>query len=287
MPCCWRTPLEKCHNCDERLQGKVRRCPHCGHMNRRITPQPFISANMDRVLGFVLGAILMCIALSGLIIVPVLLVCLHEKRPQFCSGLVAGLAVVNAVLLGVVLNCVWEQYSPNRDESDASMPAAAALDARTQESRVGSSGELWAELPETVFAIAISAGEIFGRFGCYFGGCCYGKSCNLPWAVYQHGAFRHPTQIYLSLANFAILGILLIYNRKSPPESALFYIQAALYSIFRFVMEFWRETPPPVMGLSIAQWACIVGFLFFSYRFTKLRKCVPSLCPDAVSASKS
>ncbi len=138
-----------------------------------------------------------------------------------------------------------------------------------------------------LFAIAISAGEILGRFGCYFGKCCYGKSCNLPWAVYQHGAFRHPTQIYLSLANFAILGILLIYNRKSPPENALFYMQAALYSIFRFVMEFWRETPPPVMGLSIAQWACIVGFLFFGYRFTKLRKCVPSLCPDAVSASKS
>ena len=148
--------MEKCHNCGETMQDKGRRCPQCGHMNCRVTPQPYMSANMDRVIGFVLGAILMCLALSGLILVPVLLVFLHEKRPQFCSGLVAGLVVVNAVLLGIVLNFVWGVYSLRGDASDACMPivwkannarfqfmhrmpAEATLNARARDGRTGGS----------------------------------------------------------------------------------------------------------------------------------------------------
>ncbi len=45
-----------------------------------------------------------------------------------------------------------------------------------------------------LFALALPAGEAVGRIGCYFNGCCYGSECELPWAVWQHDAFRHPAQ---------------------------------------------------------------------------------------------
>src|SRR5258708_29144297 len=34
-----------------------------------------------------------------------------------------------------------------------------------------------------LFAVALCVGEAVGRWGCFFGGCCYGKACILPWAV--------------------------------------------------------------------------------------------------------
>lgn len=119
-----------------------------------------------------------------------------------------------------------------------------------------------------LFAIALSAGEAVGRWGCFFGGCCYGKPCHLPWAVWQHDAYRHPTQIYLSLANLGILGALWRFDKTRPPENSLFYLQGLLYCATRFVIEFWRETPPPFLGLTTAQWACLAGLGFFTVRLS-------------------
>jgi phosphatidylglycerol:prolipoprotein diacylglycerol transferase len=121
-----------------------------------------------------------------------------------------------------------------------------------------------------LFAVGISAGEAVGRFGCFFGGCCYGKACALPWAVHQHDALRHPSQIYLSLANALILIVLLRFERARPPENALFYVQGTLYCASRFLIEFFRDSPSAFLNLSLAQWACIAGVLFFAYRFKRL-----------------
>jgi phosphatidylglycerol:prolipoprotein diacylglycerol transferase len=122
-----------------------------------------------------------------------------------------------------------------------------------------------------LFAVAICAGEAVGRWGCFFGGCCYGKPTHLPWAVWQHGAYRHPTQVYLSLASALILVLLLRYERASPPENALFYLQGALYCAARFGIEFWRVAPPGPAGLTLARWACLAGGAFFATRLALLR----------------
>lgn len=117
-----------------------------------------------------------------------------------------------------------------------------------------------------LFAVAISAGEAVGRWGCFFGGCCYGKACHLPWAVWQEQAWRHPTQAYLSFANLAILVILLWLERQDPPENGLFFLQGLLYCIARFSIEFLRDNHPAALGLSLAQWACLVGGAYFGIR---------------------
>ena len=120
-----------------------------------------------------------------------------------------------------------------------------------------------------LFAVGISAGEAVGRWGCFFGGCCFGKTCSLPWAVHQHDALRHPTQIYLSLANLAILIVLLAMDRFKPPENTLFYLQGMLYCLARFFIEFLRDSPSH-NPLTSAQFACIAGLVFFAFMFIRL-----------------
>lgn len=136
-----------------------------------------------------------------------------------------------------------------------------------------------------LFAVAVSAGEVVGRWGCFFGGCCYGNACALPWAVYQHGAWRHPTQLYLSGANALILVALWRFDKTRPPENGLWYLQGVLYCAARFVIEFFRAGPPPAWGLTGAQWACVVGFAFFSIRLLRLLRPSQIVAPtEAISA---
>ncbi|MCW3053591.1 MAG: prolipoprotein diacylglyceryl transferase [Chthonomonadales bacterium] len=122
-----------------------------------------------------------------------------------------------------------------------------------------------------LFAVALSAGEAVGRWGCFFAGCCYGRTCtHLPWAIWQHDAWRHPTQAYLSLASLGILMVLLCVERLRPPENTLFFLQGLLYCGARFGIEFLRDSPRTALNLSLAQWACLVGGLFFATRLTLL-----------------
>lgn len=114
-----------------------------------------------------------------------------------------------------------------------------------------------------LFAFAISAGEAVGRWGCYFAGCCYGRVAHGGWAIFQHGAFRYPTQIYMSIASAAIFCILLAVDRLRPRENLLFCVQMTLLCASRFVIEFYRATTVVAFGLSWAQFACVAGFLAF------------------------
>src|SRR3989339_541590 len=58
-----------------------------------------------------------------------------------------------------------------------------------------------------IMAPSIALAHFFGRIGCFFAGCCYGKYCDLPWAVtFNHpdslaptGIPLHPTQLYEAL----------------------------------------------------------------------------------------
>ena len=89
----------------------------------------------------------------------------------------------------------------------------------------------------------------------------------MPWGVWQHDAFRHPSQLYLSGANAAILCVLWRFERTRPPENAIFYLQGTLYCLARFMIEFFRDTTIAAIGLSAAQLACVAGFVFFALMF--------------------
>jgi phosphatidylglycerol:prolipoprotein diacylglycerol transferase len=94
----------------------------------------------------------------------------------------------------------------------------------------------------------------------------------VAWAVWQHGAWRHPTQLYLSAGAAIILFVIWRLARRLPPENALFFAQGALYCLARFTIEFWRVSPPVAAGLTMAQWACIGGACYFGARYWRLAK---------------
>ena len=77
----------------------------------------------------------------------------------------------------------------------------------------------WADL----FAPILAAGYMIGRIACFLNGCCYGKICDLPWALHNptlsegQEILRHPTQLYASAWEFLLLAVLLhleFWSRK-------------------------------------------------------------------------
>lgn len=122
-----------------------------------------------------------------------------------------------------------------------------------------------------LFALAIPAGEMVGRIACFIGGCCSGKIARVPWAVYDHAAWRHPAQLYLSLAAaIAFVALLLIERRRILPENGLFYLGGILFCIDRFIVEFFRDGTVTAAGITLAQWACVAGATFFAWKLLKL-----------------
>jgi len=98
-------------------------------------------------------------------------------------------------------------------------------------------------------SIAIAQG--FGRVGCMFAGCCYGRETD-SWfhVIYQtsdfapNGVALIPTQMIMALLNFAHFFILALLAKrvvKHDGQVAGFYL--VFYSIGRFFLEYLRNDP--------------------------------------------
>jgi len=100
-----------------------------------------------------------------------------------------------------------------------------------------------------LFAPSLAVGHAIGRIGCFFAGCCHGKPAEgLPWAVTFAdpeslaiiGIPLHPTQLYESVGEFLNFFILIILRRYKSFNGQLFMTYILLYSVLRFVVEFYR-----------------------------------------------
>ena len=100
-----------------------------------------------------------------------------------------------------------------------------------------------------IFAPAIAIGQFFGRLGCFSAGCCYGKLCDLPWAVtFRHpdslaptGLPLHPSQLYHAGANLLIFSLLWGFRKKTQFKGQLFWIYVSLYGAVRSFLEIFRN----------------------------------------------
>jgi phosphatidylglycerol:prolipoprotein diacylglycerol transferase len=122
-----------------------------------------------------------------------------------------------------------------------------------------------------LFALALPAGEAVGRFGCFFNGCCYGipASRALPWAVFQHDAWRHPAQLYTAMGCGLVFGLMLGLRGGLPREGDLFRAFLIATGLMRFGIEFWRERELLAGGLSLAQWVCLALVAYGAYSLRK------------------
>lgn len=113
----------------------------------------------------------------------------------------------------------------------------------------------WKKLPlwKTVDVLAPSCalGNFFGRIGCLLNGCCYGRACNLPWAIRfppghpTGGLPVHPTEIYDALDNFILYLLLAWLFRRKKFDGEVFATYLIGYAITRTVMEYFRGDYPP------------------------------------------
>lgn len=108
------------------------------------------------------------------------------------------------------------------------------------------------------FALALPAGEAVGRIGCWFNGCCGGRDSALPWAVQGAGGMLHPSQFYMFAGLILLLGALLWLRPRIAAEGDLFLYYLAGYGLLRFLTEFTRSQDALILGLSLAQWICLL-----------------------------
>jgi len=99
-----------------------------------------------------------------------------------------------------------------------------------------------------IIAPSVAFGQFVGRIGCFFAGCCYGKTCDLPWAVtFTHpeslapkGVTLHPTQLYSSLNSLFIFLVLVGLRRIKKFEGQIFWVYVLLYAVMRSILEHFR-----------------------------------------------
>jgi phosphatidylglycerol:prolipoprotein diacylglycerol transferase len=162
------------------------------------------------------------------------------------------------------------------------------------------------------FAPGIILGQAIGRLGCFSAGCCWGKPTTGWYGVHfsekghevtgvptmvrylaetqrnvwaerladQGGMLAqlklHPTQLYEAGAALLILAVLLLIHRRRRFEGQVILAYAMLYSVARFIIEYWRDDPRgDLFGLSTSQFIAIILFVgalaTFIYRLRKPR----------------
>src|SRR5215813_11550290 len=147
------------------------------------------------------------------------------------------------------------------------------------------------------FAPGVVIGQAIGRLGCFSAGCCWGRPTagwygvhftdkghditGVPTVVNQLDQVQqnvwaerlansggllapiklHPTQLYEAGATLLIFVVLLLIHRRRRFDGQVILAYAMLYSVARFIIEFWRDDPRgEIFDLSTSQFIAIILF---------------------------
>jgi len=103
-------------------------------------------------------------------------------------------------------------------------------------------------------AIAVPVGYVFGRIGNFLNQELIGRYTEVSWGIYVDGVLRHPSQLYEAfLEGVVVFFILYMYRKRKKFSGELIALYGGLYSLARFVAEFWRE-PDFQMGFVYGGW---------------------------------
>ncbi len=113
-------------------------------------------------------------------------------------------------------------------------------------------------------SVALAQG--FGRLGCFFAGCCYGRETDSPFHImFTHsdfapnGVWLIPTQLMSSAGDFLIALFLISFSTWNPKKGRVGALYLILYGCGRFVIEFFRGDPRGSVGaLSTSQLISLV-----------------------------
>ncbi len=132
-----------------------------------------------------------------------------------------------------------------------------------------------------IFMPALALGQSIGRLGCYFNGCCFGKTTGSFWGImfprgsavfadhvargladplWQYSLPVIPAQLISSFADLALFcALIAVDNRKKVSGTTLFSYLAG-YGLIRFCIEFLRDDSPPLaLGWTLPQYLALAS----------------------------
>lgn len=98
-----------------------------------------------------------------------------------------------------------------------------------------------------ILAFIIPFFHAISRIGCYFAGCCYGIHNEIFFELpyFSNGSFtgeyRVPIQIYEAIFEFVLAISIFIIYLKNKYKYNLLKLYLIMYSVFRFLFEFFRD----------------------------------------------
>ncbi len=138
----------------------------------------------------------------------------------------------------------------------------------------------------------ILIGHAFGRIGCFFSGCCYGKATNSFLGVkFPELAVKvHPTMLYEAAFLFIMFGICsyLLFKKNFKHNMSIYLVA---YGVFRFLIEFVRDDHRgELLGfISPSQfWSILMVVLgvgvFFIVRYIDKKKPAEEIAEESVES---
>jgi phosphatidylglycerol:prolipoprotein diacylglycerol transferase len=126
-----------------------------------------------------------------------------------------------------------------------------------------------------VLSPGVALAQFFGRLGCFFAGCCYGRKaqeCAIAIkSLHPDELPRFPTQLIESILNLLNFVVLFLVYKKKKFNGLIFVLYIFNYSIIRFVVEFFRGDDDrgyifggmehPFTSLSVPQFISILGII--------------------------
>jgi phosphatidylglycerol:prolipoprotein diacylglycerol transferase len=106
----------------------------------------------------------------------------------------------------------------------------------------------------------VALAQAIGRVGCFLNGCCWGSTI-------------FPVQLYSS-ALLLLIFVFLRFRQKQPHlRGEIFFAYLFLYSIKRFIIEFWRlDNPRLWLGLTLFQFISLAIFAFALVKLIRIFK---------------
>ena len=121
-----------------------------------------------------------------------------------------------------------------------------------------------------IYAVLTPLFHVFGRIGCFLGGCCFGIES--PFGFTVHGntinpeindVNRLPIQLIEAGLNLLIFLLIFYLFKKSKMTDKLIFVYMLVYPVVRFTLEFFRGDAIRgfLFGLSTSQWISILLFV--------------------------
>lgn len=132
-----------------------------------------------------------------------------------------------------------------------------------------------------LLAPSIALGQLIGRWGCFFAGCCFGRKTDVAWGITFTDPRSlapleislHPTQVYLSLNAVFIFMFLMWLSKRKVFDGQILWFYGILYSIGRFLIEYFRGDDrgfPVEQVLSTSQFVGVFVFSFSAFMLLTL-----------------